>query len=843
MKYLVFALMVLFSIVSCRTTPPQPAHTFHMQTNESNSTEYRASRTRVFDLIHTDLKVSFNWNKRYLYGEASLILTPHQYAQKELKLDARGMLIHNLKILSLDDSIAADYIYKDDVITIQLDKEYKKGDSVNVYIKYTARPEEIPTGGSVSITSDKGLYFINPDGKEAHKPKMIWTQGETQASSAWFPTIDAPNQKTTQRISITVDTVYTTLSNGLKINAIYNADGTRTDIWEQKLPHAPYLVMMVVGVFDVIKSSWKNKEVSYYVEPEYRKPSEKLFRETPEMIDFFSRITGIPYPWDKYAQVVARDYVSGSMENTSATLHGDFMRMDEREMIDFDSDEYISHELFHQWFGDLVTCESWSNLPLNESFASYGEYLWEEYRYGKAMADYHIYNDLQQYLGESRTKMVDMIRFNYNEREDMFDRHSYEKGACILHMLRNYTGDDAFFSALKLYLQRNQFKSVEMHDLRLAFEEVTGEDLNWFFNQWFFDKGHPELDITYTYTEADQLLKVKVKQVQDLKETPLYKIPTSIEIHHEAKRERKSITIQKTEELFEFKCDRKPLFVNFDADKTLLCVKNDRHSDEEWEYLYSNSSLFKDKLEALERLSDDFIIPSTRWKTIKTALNDSLPPIRAFAVSKVARAAQSPDSLLIWNKLVNILMNDNSSAVRQAALTSLLIGFKYTDPSDVLLKAINDSSYIISGTALIIYTNIHKDEGLKMARAMKDPANKPLNQTLLNLFSRFGDERDASYMLDVVSRVEGFDQYEALQMYSLYIQQIKDDNKVADGIDYIYKVASGDNIWFIRTAAIQALYEIKANFKQNEALAGKIDAYLQQVKSTEKDQRVLQLIK
>ena len=317
---------------------------------------YRASNTIAHDLVHTSLKVSFDWKKRRMAGIAQITLHPHFKTSNEVVLNARGMQINEVSLVRPDKNILLGYEYHHDSLIISLDRDYKKEENYTLYIDYVARPEELDSiGGSSAITSDKGLYFINADGKDKYKPRQLWTQGETQSNSVWFPTIDATNQKMTQDIAITVDSSMVTLSNGLLIKSISNPDGSRTDYWKQTLPHAPYLAMMCVGNYAVVKDSWRGKEVSYYVEPEFRDVAHNIFGKTPEMMEFFSTKLGVPFAWEKYAQVVARDYVSGSMENSSATLHGEFLQQTPREMLDESYEEFISHELFHQWFGDLVT--------------------------------------------------------------------------------------------------------------------------------------------------------------------------------------------------------------------------------------------------------------------------------------------------------------------------------------------------------------------------------------------------------------------------------------------------------------------------------------------------------
>ncbi|MES2386920.1 MAG: M1 family aminopeptidase, partial [Bacteroidota bacterium] len=307
---------------------------------------YNPARTLKTDLVHTKLEVSFDWKKRELNGIATLTLKPWFYPQNTVDLDAVGFIIKSVKQVKKKKSLKAKYTYDSTVLHITLDSTYKRGQPYTLEIEYTARPEKLPKGGSAAINSDKGLFFINPDGTEPGKPRQIWTQGETQANSKWFPTIDSPNERCTQEMHITVDSSYRTLSNGSLSYSSFNPNGTRTDVWEQKLPHAPYLFMMAVGKFAVTTDKWKGMEVSYYTEPEYAKYARNIFGNTPEMIGFFSDRLGVKYPWAKYSQVVVRDYVSGAMENTSATVLMEAVQADDKELADKSWDDIISHELF-----------------------------------------------------------------------------------------------------------------------------------------------------------------------------------------------------------------------------------------------------------------------------------------------------------------------------------------------------------------------------------------------------------------------------------------------------------------------------------------------------------------
>ncbi|HRA12574.1 MAG TPA: M1 family metallopeptidase, partial [Chitinophagaceae bacterium] len=488
MKKVLFALSFLFTTSLLFAQPRED-----MDTSWKN--EYRETATKINNLIHTKLEVKPDFSKSYLYGKAWLTLKPHFYPTDSLNLDAKGMEIKKVALVKGTKQIPLTFDYDEWNLRIKLDKTYKSNESYTIYIDYTAKPDEFEEKyGGGAMLGIKGMYFINPKGEEKDKPTQIWTQGETESSSAWFPTIDKTNQRCTQELTVTVDNKYVTLSNGKLASQKKNTDGTRSDYWKMDLPHAPYLFFLGVGEYAVVKDTWRGKEVNYYVEPEYKSVAKKIFGNTPEMMTFFSKITGVDFPWIKYSQITGRDYVAGAMENTTATIHQESAQQDARELVDGnDWEGTIAHELFHQWFGDYVTTESWSNLTLNESFADYSETLWNEYKYGKDAGDATNYQGMQGYLMSGSDKK-DLVRFHYKDKEDMFDAVSYNKGGRILHMLRNHVGDSAFFKSINNYLTTNKFKSAEAHQLRLAFEEVSGRDLNWYFNQWYFGSGNPTVD-------------------------------------------------------------------------------------------------------------------------------------------------------------------------------------------------------------------------------------------------------------------------------------------------------------------------------------------------------------
>ena len=484
--------------------------------NKPGATIYRGSYTRKTDLINTRLDLSFDWDSAYVHGKATIQAKPYFYATDQLLLNANGFRINNVSLVNSYDKKPLLYTYDGKILSITLDKVYNNDQNYTVFIDYVAMPNKLKISEDISSSGDRGMYFINLDGKEKNKPKQIWTQGETECNSNWFPTINDTQEKMTQELNITVPNDFVSLSNGTLEFSTLNGDGTRTDSWRQEQVHSTYLTMLAVGNFTITKDKWRNKEVNYYTEPAYASTAKLVFGNTPQMMEFFSVKLGVDYPWDKYSQIVVRDFVSGAMENTSATVFYEGLNMSEGQYIDQNQDDIISHELFHHWFGDLVTAESWANLPLNESFATYAEYLWDEFKNGRDQADFKGFQDMSIYIGNKSKDNVDVIRFDYADREHMFDEISYQKGGRIIHMLRKTVGDAAFFKALNLYLTRNAYKSAEIHDLRLVFEEVTGTDMNWFFNQWFLSSGHPVLDIQNAFDPERKEVSVTIRQNQDL---------------------------------------------------------------------------------------------------------------------------------------------------------------------------------------------------------------------------------------------------------------------------------------------------------------------------------------
>ena len=731
--------------------------------NAAWTTLYRASKPLDVRLIHTRLELRPLFESAQLRGKAWIEAAVGFYPVQQVKLDAQGFEIHRLSFRTLDAdstrSLQPLYTYDRQVVTLNLPRRLEPGTRFEIHMEYTASPDSLKAGpGSAAIQGEKGLYFIRPDSIYPDKPWQVWTQGETDHNSCWFPTIDAPNQKTTQHISLTVDTSMVTLSNGLMTSSRLNADGTRTDVWEHRLPHAPYLAMIAVGRFAVVKDRWRSIPVHYYVEPRYAPQAERIFHRTKDMLTYYSQKLGVDYPWSSYHQIAVRDFVSGAMENTGAVVFGQWAQRSERELVDGSAEGTVAHEMFHHWFGDLVTCESWSNLSLNESFATYGTPLWYEHAYGPEEADAALEGNLRDYLAESKRKQVDLIRYYYENNEDMFDRHSYAKGGRILHMLRNEIGDRAFFESIRLYLTRFSYKSAEIHDFRLICEEVTGRDLQIFFNQWFLSKGHPIVDMNYRYDSLNKQCVFEFRQKHSALPGRTFRLPVQLEFYFFDSSTARTVVLDQEVQEFRFDFPR-PVWTGHNLGRILLCEYNDGRTFDEFVQQFKGSPFYYDRKRALEALVQN---PQRFWGAwtdpnrtteavtyqdlMARAFRDPSPVIRGLAADAIPASLLKKDALL-YGLLVRTAEKDIRSQVRQKALLKLI---ETADSGKALplgwleQKIATDSSLLVTAAALRPIAKTNPNQAEEIAQGLQNESS--MVGALFGFYADFGQETTLQYL-------------------------------------------------------------------------------------------------
>lgn len=714
---------------------------------------YNPEAKRTYDIIHTKLELSFDWENQHVLGQAHIDLTPIFYPIDEVELDAKQFIIHEVKMGLNGEDLK--YSYDDFKLKIELGRTFKKGDKLNLFIDYTAQPNEGPESGSAAITSDKGLFFINPTLKNPNKPRQIWTQGETENNSKWFPTFDKPNERCTQEMYLTVEEGLETLSNGILMSSKRNGDGTKTDYWKMDKPHAPYLFMIMIGDFARVKDSWNGKDLEYMVYPEYKSSAQKIFNHTPEMLTFFSDLLDYPYPWDKYSQVIAEDYVSGAMENTTGVIFGEFVQKTNRELIDNGNDQIVAHEMFHHWFGDLVTCESWANLTLNEGFANYSEYLWYEHKYGKDAADAVRISEMEgyQYMAD-QAGTHPLIHYGYEDKEDMFDAHSYNKGGLVLHMLRNIVGDDAFFASLSKYLKDNEFTAVETAELRMAFEETTGLDLNWFFDQWYLDKGHPIMDVSYGYENGQVIIYTQQKQEVDA-HRPIFILPLEAAVYAQdgsfsyhdvvVDARRDTIVIDGIHE--------KPLVTVLDGKSVLLGEINEERSIDELVGLMKYSPNHFDKRVALNQLR---ITPEIK----------ELAPLMIKDKHQIIRNA-GLDYLdgNMMDEVKKMVTSDIHSSTRAKALQTYhnMAGEAALALAEKVLTT--EQAYDPIKAAINILNIYDKPKAIEYADKLKSENAMSLVSFLIGIYAESGDAKYLDYIENNLSEV---DIYQVFNVFGKY---------------------------------------------------------------------------
>lgn len=753
--------------------------------------DYKAAATQYNDLINTKLDVRFDFNKCYLYGKEWVTLKPHFYTTDSVILDAQDMVIHGVDLLRGTRKIPLHYKYDGMKLNIHLNKAYTRHEEYTLLIDYTSRPNKFAKdhpGGSAAITDNKGLYFINPHHTNPYIPTEVWTQGETEHNSVWFPTIDKPNQKTMEEISMTVPDSMTTLSNGILISQRKNTDGTRTDTWKMKHPNSPYLFMMAAGPFVIVKDHWKNIPVDFYVEKRWGPYAKEIFGHTPAMIDFYSKILGVPFQWTKYDQIVARDYVSGAMENTTATLHGEFMYQTARQMKDFNyyNESVIAHELFHQWFGDLVTCESWANITLNESFADFAESLWAEHEYGKDEAGQHSHKDMAEYFRFTKSGQDHpLVDYYYKNKEDVFDDVAYQKGGCILRMLRDEVGDSAFFHSLHYYLEQHKFQPADAQELRLAFQHVTGIDLNWFWNQWYYGEGYPKLDIRYDYNDALNLVHVIVKQTQ---EGRVFELPFYIDIYAGGKKDRHKVVMMDRTDTFSYHYTIKPDLINVDGDKVLLAEIDDHKTIQNYVYEYYHAGLYMDRREAIEACAKAEDTDNDARNLIMAALHDPFYGLRILTIRsldlKNEQIRQMAEPIL--KKLIS---DDKYSSVRAAALEELTEE-NPTDFRTLISQALGDSSLLVQSTALRLMEKVDPATAYQEAKSFKSSAESPLTEVVCAVLAKNKNPEDFPYILKNFESHGSFSKFGYLQPYLYMLSHVVTDSvQVKSGLNQLKKFA------------------------------------------------------
>ena len=741
---------------------------------------YQPMETRIVDLLHTELHLAFDYNKQWVYGTAILTLKPYAEPIQQFELDAQGYTLLRIAAINGKDTSLLNYQYDSIKLQVNLLRTYKATDTLCLLVQYIAKPNEIKSNGGKAISDSRGLYFINPLCTDPNKPRQIWSQGETEYNSCWFPTVDAPNEKHTQDFYLTVEANEVSLSNGLLLDTKNLANGKHIDHWQQLKPHAPYLSMIAIGEFVITKDKWRNMEVSYYLEPAYAPYARTIFGKTPQMIETFSKITGVDYPWDKFSQIICRDFVSGAMENTSAVLHYEMVQHTDWEHIDNPHEDIIVHELFHHWFGDLVTCRSWSNLPLNESFATYGEYLYNEATYGKNYADMVFSNNLAAYLRSRHKYKTSPNRKYYVEADEVFDVVSYQKGSWILHQLRNEIGDTAFFKGINLYLTQNAFGTTDLHHLRHAMEIASGKDLQLFFKQWFEGFGHPNLNVAYEKNDNNKLGQMVIQQIQD-SSYGVFDLHTQVYLvwqkgNGETQTQIMPVHIQKAAQVFQI-----PVLENgTNMAANLLCfwidpkgnipgLISEKQTLKATLKMFEQADGFQVKKRAITVIGDaPYEIAGWHQKemiqNLLTRNEDYYQLMGLDLISKIDTLYPAFEA-----QIIEMALHHPKADVRDNAMFLIASEAANSNTESILVKGLNDSSYNVMATSLQGLSNFNEALCLNKCKELEGYQTATLQRTIAWLYANLSQADNNDFFNAALGRY-GFTRGTILNAYGVYLK-------------------------------------------------------------------------
>jgi len=690
------------------------------------------ARNREYDLQHSKIVLRFDVEHKKVLGDVTHTLSILREGTSKIAFDSVGLAIQSVTV----NKQPARFETTTSKLVVPLAAAARAGEKFDVDIRYEGKPA-------------KGMYFILPDKDYPNRPSQIWTQGESEDTRYYLPTYDYPNDRLTTETILTVPASWITVANG-KLISVSSADkGLKTWTWREAVPSSTYLITVVAGEFDEVKQSWRGIPVTYYA-PKGR--GDRLlpnYQRTPAMMEMFSKKLGVDYPWEKYAQVMVDDFVAGGMENSSATTNTSSSLKNPKLIPEFpgDEDPLISHELAHQWFGDLVTCKDWGNVWLNEGFATFFEMAWSEAHYPRDQADYERWTRVQEWLGSSGLYAKPIVRYNFDDSSE-FDGNAYGKGGLVLYMLRHQIGEDAFYRGLRHYLEVNRGKNVVTADLIKAIEEANHLDVQRFFDQWIYGAGAPKFDLSYTYDDAKHQIALAVKQTQKIEgRVGLFHIPIDVEVTTSSGTKQLTVTVSKETETFPLPADSAPLMVVFDKGGRVLKSAEFHKEKKEWLYQLKNAGELADRAEAIQalaKLKNDEEVVAALGKATNSDRAWGVRNIAADALGRIANAA-------VGKALLEALDANEQPFVRNHIVFAL--GNIKDDPKIVAkLEAVarEDSSLRARANALQSLARLKAPSAMTaLTEGVKQESPDDfLRNAALRAFGSLGDDKAAGLLRD-----------------------------------------------------------------------------------------------
>ncbi len=680
----------------------------------------QTERLRTYDVLHIKAELKLDIERECVEGRVTHRLSPLHDGFKQVVLDCEQV---NIRGVSIDGS-GQDVCHTDESgrqvlgvlqgqgepalamdpqgfsgapaearkLRVDLERPYRRGERFDLAIDYRASPT-------------RGLYFVKPDEFYPNKRTFAWTQGEPELTHFWLPCYDYPNDMATTEMIITVDENLFVLSNGQLLKTTHNKEEkTKTYHWRMDLPHVTYLISLVVADLIAFEDKFGDLEITSYVHRSRfnQAAMKRAYARTPEMLQLFNRLTGVEYPWPKYSQVTVPEFRWGGMENVSATTLYEYTLQDEAAWKERSMDGLIAHELAHQWWGDLLTCRNWSHLWLNEGFATYFDALFVEHDQGRVAFQFEMKDNRNRAIGVDAKKPRPVVWDRYKRPNEMFDARAYPKGACLLHMLRGYLGDDRFFRGLSVYAKKHRHQVVQTSDLRVALEQVAEEDLKWFFDQWCYKAGSPKLKVSWSYDDRSSSLQLTVSQKQKTSDlVPIFRLPTQVALlyHAQSDSDRKSAATDQspqTEASEKTEQDNNPPGVSFQAKTIDLAVCQASQTFVIPNVPRPDAVLIDPEHFLLAEINYEKKLPE--WRLLLQREGDPLTQI--LAADKLAGwpEATPEDQATNLALIQSSLKNAEAEQVR-AQLVKALAKLPGTSAQDALLQALSDPHPLVRRSA------------------------------------------------------------------------------------------------------------------------------------------------
>ncbi len=689
------------------------------------------ARSRDYDLQNARIALRFDLEQHKVLGEVTHTLTVLREDASRLAFDSVDLTILSATV----NGQPANFETTASQLLVGLNHPAKRGERFKVHIRYEGRPK-------------RGLYFVLPDKNYPDRPREIWTQGEAEDTRYYIPIYDYPNDRTSTEMILTVPCDWLTVSNGKLIGVEDAPGGMKTWRWRQSAPHSTYLISLVAGEFERTSETWRNIPVSYYVPRGSGGRVQPTFAHTEKMLEFYSDMLGVPYPWDQYAQATVDDFVVGGMENTSETTLTSRVLLHPQlagELLER-SDDVIAHEMAHQWFGDLVTCKDWANLWLNEGFATYFAILWEEHYYGPDEAAYRLWRSRNNWMLSTRLYSVPILTRHFTDASE-YAGNFYSKAAWVLHMLRQKLGDAGFFRAMKHYLEANRGQNVVSADLAKAIEEATGTNVDLFFDQWIYGAGAPRFEVHHAYDAAARQVKLEVKQTQKVEgRVGVFRVPVEIEITTVTGKKSFPVTITQAGETFTFPADGPPRLVLFDKGNKVLKSVDFEKSAQEWIYQLQNADTVPDRLDAARALGELRNNAEVVDALGTAAVRDSFWGVRVESLRALGRIGGPA-----VQKQIRAALGDERPWVRQVVVE--LMGHFPGDPTVAeRLKTIyrEDKAYRVRTAALASFAQQRPADGLALLQeaAATDSPDDGLRNAALRAMGTLGDDQCVPLLLE-----------------------------------------------------------------------------------------------